>query len=190
MCFLLVEGFHKTKNIKKYIQRMVVFAIIAQIPYAFFMGITEITIGSFNFLFNLCSGLILMLILQKCRQKTIKILGIIGCFIVSFFCDWTIFGLLFILGFYLNYGKIINQLHIFADLSLVCFIGYNILFFFQGGNLTPMFVGLFLTIPILAMYNGEKSRIITPKILCNKYLFYCIYPLQFIFISLLKFLIF
>ena len=31
--FLLIEGFNKTKNIKKYFFRMVIFAIISEVPF-------------------------------------------------------------------------------------------------------------------------------------------------------------
>lgn len=56
-CFQIVVGYSKTRNLLKYILRLVVFAIITQVPYYFFMK--EIGAGfSLNVLCTLVLGLI------------------------------------------------------------------------------------------------------------------------------------
>lgn len=55
-CFQLVVGYSKTKNLLKYITRMLIFALISQIPFAFFAN----EIGSetsLNVMFTLTLGL-------------------------------------------------------------------------------------------------------------------------------------
>jgi hypothetical protein len=46
-----------------------------------------------------------------------------------------------------------------------------------------MQIGVLLPLPILAKYNGEKSRPKTPKILTSKWLFYFFYPLHLVIIA-------
>lgn len=65
-CFLLVNGFEKTSNRKKYLSRLIMFAAISQIPFAMVFSdmnygeITAVTSLSFNYniwlylLFSLC----------------------------------------------------------------------------------------------------------------------------------------
>lgn len=58
-CFQLVVGYDKTRNLSKYISRLLIFAIISQIPYLFFIN----AIGAsfqLNVLFTLSLGLVTM----------------------------------------------------------------------------------------------------------------------------------
>ena len=36
MCFMIAEGYYKTHNVKKYAQRLGIFALISHIPYTYF----------------------------------------------------------------------------------------------------------------------------------------------------------
>ncbi|NFF82380.1 hypothetical protein FDA09_15515 [Clostridium botulinum] len=36
MCYMVVKGYNQTENIKKYLARMFIFALISYVPYVFF----------------------------------------------------------------------------------------------------------------------------------------------------------
>lgn len=59
-CFLVAEGCAYTKDLKKYIGRLAVFALIAQIPYQVFWGMRTGIDSAINSLFRFTSGNVLI----------------------------------------------------------------------------------------------------------------------------------
>ncbi len=67
-CFLLVEGFWKTHNRKKYARNLLLFAIVSEIPFEVsFMG--GLNIGFHNVYWTLLLGLLLMMVLEWIKSK-------------------------------------------------------------------------------------------------------------------------
>ena len=67
-CFLLVEGFWKTHNRKKYALNLLIFAIISEIPFEIsFMG--RLDIGFHNVYWTSLLGLILMMVLEEIKVR-------------------------------------------------------------------------------------------------------------------------
>ena len=62
--FSITEGFNHTKNLKKYLYRLSIFAIVSQIPFMLFMS-TFTSRFSLNILFTLLLGLIAISIYDK-----------------------------------------------------------------------------------------------------------------------------
>ena len=63
--FQLVVGYTYTHNIKKYISRMFIFALISQIPYSIFIHIYTGTYFELNIFFTLTTSLICMYVLSS-----------------------------------------------------------------------------------------------------------------------------
>ena len=62
MCFMIAEGYYKTNNVKKYAQRLGIFALISHIPYTYFhTGKFEI-ISTTSVIFPLFMGLIALIV--------------------------------------------------------------------------------------------------------------------------------
>ena len=59
-CFLLVEGFMHTHNVKKYASRLFVFALISEIPFDLFVSGRIVDTSAQNVYFTLLIGLICM----------------------------------------------------------------------------------------------------------------------------------
>ena len=104
--FQLVVGYTYTHNIKKYISRMFIFALISQIPYSIFIYIYTGTYFELNIFFTLATSLICMYVLSsKNINIYLKLLYISICLIIAYYLkfDYSIFGIsypLFVFVFY------------------------------------------------------------------------------------------
>ena len=104
--FQLVVGYTYTHNIKKYISRMFIFALISQIPYSIFIHIYEGTYFELNIFFTLATSLICMYVLSsKNINVYLKLLYISICLIIAYYLkfDYSIFGILYPLFVFIFY---------------------------------------------------------------------------------------
>ena len=87
--FQLVEGYFKTKDFKKYCKRLLIFAIISEIPYNFIAGLSSI-INPFsqNVLWTMLIGLLVLKIIDKILFQNlnffIKTLGVVFIIIAGY----------------------------------------------------------------------------------------------------------
>lgn len=68
-CFQLVLGYKKTRSLRKYILRLIILAIVSQIPYTLFFN-NFICDKSLNIVFTLLTGLLSISILNFHKDKT------------------------------------------------------------------------------------------------------------------------
>lgn len=169
-CFLLVEGFYHTRDVKKYMKRLAVFALISEIPFDLaFSGRT----GKLAFLlqqnvfFTLLIGLAVlygMNLIEKKYEKRSIIIGLlqglsvlIGCTAAIFLnTDYSFMGVLLIVAFYIFRGNKVL-------LTLALFFVTN----FTGLPLEGL---ASLSVLFILNYNGKKG----PQ--GNKYFYYIFYP--------------
>lgn len=70
-CFLMVEGFYHTRSRMKYIRNLFIFAVISEIPFELsFLG--EMVWGLRNVYWTLLIGMIMLVLLDKIRQRETK----------------------------------------------------------------------------------------------------------------------
>ncbi|ALS01188.1 hypothetical protein ATZ33_07335 [Enterococcus silesiacus] len=160
-CFLLVEGVIHTANTKKYLLRLFLFALIAEIPYDLAFSHQFIDLKNQNVFFTLFIGLIVIIGLKKIQVQSLKS-GILAVIIIGsgiFFAEWLQtdyggwIGVLLIVSFYL-----------FRDEHLIkCIAGALIL-------LQNSLFGLIAFVPIY-FYNGQRGK-------QWKYFFYWFYPVH------------
>lgn len=170
-CFLLVEGFFYTKNVKKYITRCFVFAFISEIPFDMAIYGTVFSQESQNVYFTLALGLCTLYVLEQFKGYEIKnVLGqaiSVGLFaylaqILEVDYHWK--GIIFIVMFY--YCR--NMEKRIRNIIGICFFAYEIT--------APL-----AFIPI-HLYNGKRGK-------QNKYLFYILYPLHLLIYGLIRMLV-
>lgn len=181
-CFVLVEGLHHTRSVKKYLIRLGIFALISEIPFDLAFS-DDIRTGFYlqqNVFFTLFIGLLtiyLMSLLNSNFQKKQLINGllqssiiIIGCAVaILLHTDYTFMGILLIVSFYLfRENKVL--------LALFLFLITNFTGFYLEGLAT-------LSILFILAYNGKKG----PE--GNKYFFYVFYPAHILLLYLIKMLI-
>ena len=167
-CFLLVEGYKYTSNVNRYIKRLLVFALISEIPFdlAFYGGLE---FKHQNIFFTLSIGLIAMYLIDKKEGKyafndTAVFIG--ACIIAMILMvDYSFLGVIYILLFhkvkdYPKNKKLLNVAIIMFLLNLIS-TGWK-----QQFSL--------LAIPIIYLYNGELG----PKNKISQMFFYAAYPLH------------
>ena len=68
-CFLLVEGFQKTHNVKKYLGRMFLFALISEVPFDLALSGRPWNMQYQNVFFTLLIGLLVIVALRLVEQR-------------------------------------------------------------------------------------------------------------------------
>ena len=181
-CFQFVIGYKNTSNLKKYILRMVLFAVIAQIPFMIMVHRMNGEYFSLNIFFEFLLGFAMLYIFDNLDYKIIKWIIIILIMIASHFfhTDYEFYGLLLILGLYIFYDDklgcsfIIIIFSIFSNLKLLQYVGYP--YYSLISIILRMVVGSLAIFPII-FYNNKKG----PSI---KYLFYLFYPIHILLLDL------
>lgn len=166
--FLLVEGYLHTHNLKKYISRLIIFALISEIPFDLVFYNQPIYIGSQNIFFTLLIGLLSIYFIDIFKSKrwigffTSFILCVIAYIIKS---DYSFMGVLIIIGFYIFKNNKLKLILYQALLSINFINPFRLLSF----------------IPI-SFYNGKKGYNI-------KYLFYLFYPVHLLILYIINLVI-
>lgn len=185
MWFFICEGYHYTRNIKKYMLRLLVFAIISHFAYCFAFGINVIpfSTGVFNqtsVIYPLFMSVLVMW-LQDTELKINNFVKSIIIFILvwsAFPADWSCIAVLAIMGMYKNRENLKKQM-----LSMMIWvIVYAIVSFFfvnRVYGIIQLFV--FLVYPLLKQYNGQRG-----KAKWTKWLFYIYYPAHLVIVGILR----
>lgn len=183
--FFIAQGCIYTKNYKKYLLRLFIFALISEIPYDMcfnnygnFININFL--NNTNTIYTLFFGAILIFLYIKIDKINILISTkifiklIFTCIILylaqSLNTDYGAWGILLILGFYLfRKDKLIT---VFTSLFLII---YRYIFYFNF----PLFLFNILPLGLIYFYNNKKG-------LSLKWLFYIVYPLHLAIIYFIK----
>ncbi len=162
--FLIAEGMYYTKNPEKYLLRLGIFAIIAEIPFDLFLKGQMFYFSKQNVFFTLLLGALCIYIHLNVDIVIAKFPLMIAMIYMAEYLqtDYSAGGVIMILAFYFTRGNL---------LSNTCFLaGINYCFYTGNQN-----YGTLAMIPI-AMYNGEKGR-------GNKYFFYWFYPVHLLILK-------
>ncbi len=184
ICYLIAEGFYYTRNRGKYARRLLIFAVISQLPFQYFLTGTPFSIVPLNVLFCLLLGFCALWTLTGKRGNIAKAAITALCIIGSVICDWFVIGVLWILAFGLNRGNFKKQA-IWFSLTAVAF---GMIAPLLTGNLSQlMHLGTLLSLPLLMLYNGKKAGDSTPAWMSNKWIFYAFYPLHLLLLAIMYF---
>lgn len=170
--FQIAVGYTHTKDLKKYMFRLLLFALVSQVPFMLFTSTYDANF-SFNIFFTFLLGICTLYIYDKCNKK---ILGIIAVILVSVIAqlikiDFGAFGILTIFIFYLFKDKKLLMVFYFIPL---CFLKYapdiiNTPYLYK--TYLQLGIATALSIVFILVYNKKQG----PKL---KYLFYVFYPLH------------
>lgn len=181
MAFLLCEGYRHTRSVKKYALRLLLFAIITQVPYMWAL------MNQLNVLFTLLLGLLAITCVERIKNPVLRTLVIAGFTAASVVCDWGLMGVPMVLMYYYIRKKSMKLiLPVMVPFLVMGVTSIEALFsgYLQAlPQLLYVIVGCGLTVPLLGRYQGQRGR---PA----KYLFYIYYPLHIAVLGLARGLLF
>ena len=171
-CFLLVEGFLTTSNVKKYILRLSIFAIISEVPFDLAFFGSPFYIANQNVLFTLLIALLVLIGLKHFTLMPLIQIAVIaaGCALaMAVNCDYGIWGILLPAVFYIYKEKTASK-----------YFWAMLLQFLQGG-IQGYAV---LAMPFILLYKPKQHEKRLPK-----YFGYAFYPAHLIVLYILSLLI-
>lgn len=173
-CFLLVEGFYKTRSRKKYACNLFVFAIISEIPFELsFMG--GLDIGFHNVYWTLLLGMLLMMTLEVVKVRRPDKYNLLALLLLAVFAGTA-------------------QL-VYTDYAAIGVMLIFILYQTRDDRKKQSLLGAVamcyeITAPISFLltyrYNGQRKQ---RKSGLTKYAFYAFYPIHLIILYWVKLLI-
>ena len=186
MCFFMAEGYTYTKSKKKYALRLFVFALLSQFPW-WYLHDNYFTL-SFNMMFTLFLCLCAIFVFDTVENTVMKTALIILICYLTTFCDWHIYAVLWCLVFYKYKDNEYKKFTAFSVVSLFYVFETFIkrLTDYEAGldfavTSSLFTLGVFLSIPLLMMYNGKKGNF-----RMNKWVFYWYYPVHLFIICVIK----
>lgn len=187
MCYFIAEGYHYTKNIRKYICRLFVFAVISHFAYIFasadfvdWKSFIPFYYGNIlnqtSVIWPLAWGLVMLRIVnsEKIPKQWVKTVLILLICLVTFPSDWSCIASLCILAFGTNRGKLRTQ-----SMWLIIYVAiYATVYCFAIDWVYGLVqMGVVLAIPFIKLYNGERGK--NPRVnKIMKWFFYIYYPLH------------
>ena len=185
MWFFVCEGYHYTRDVKKYMLRMGIFAIISHFAYCFGFGISlnPFEGGIFNrtsVIYPLFIAVVVFYIddhsemLKKWQKTAIQTILIFS----AFPADWSCIAVLAVLGMYSARGNLEKQM--LKMLGWVFVYGV-VSWFFVSKIYAKELIGVLMVYPVLKLYNGERG-----KAKWMKWLFYIYYPVHLIIIGIIR----
>jgi hypothetical protein len=197
--FQISEGYVHTKNLKRYFLRLILFALISQIPYYFF---SNMFMGAlcFNIIFSLILGLLAITIfdffhkkgenLSKSKKLNYDLTGLVFVFIIAIITyklnlDYGYYGILLMFIFFIFRNKKIFMNLFSIAITILYYIPFWLSTFYSGNisyisNITYAFLFSLIPLFFINLYNGKQG------IKC-KWLFYIYYPIHISIICLLQY---
>lgn len=164
-CFLIVEGFQHTRDVKKYLKRLGIFALISEIPFDLARSHTFFDFSGQNVMFTLFSGLFAIWCIEKFEQPIYRFVGVVFslAFVFILDTDYSTLGV-----------SVIIILYVLRDFRL-----------FQSLFGAFAFIGSWFAMPafiITYFYNGLKGNLSSKA-------FYWFYPVHLLLYALIAYLL-
>ena len=99
MCWFLVQGFIHTSSRKNYAIRLLIFAVVAQVPYALVRHDVSL-FASLNVIYTLLVSFFVLWVIDSRLETFPKWVIVIALVALSMFGDWAIFAPMMVLFFY------------------------------------------------------------------------------------------
>ncbi len=199
--FQIVMGYKKTHDLKKYIKRLLIFAVISEAAYKWMMWLATKdwlqTLNYFNVYWTFVLGLICLRILSDDKLKGIykgMIVGAICVLCSIIYVDYSFYGIGIMIAYYYLFpfkenkkNELRNSMILIGVLAILAtiFTGFiNI----KTSALLPFFamapygIWLFIGSMIPFLSNGKKG--FSNKFV--KWMFYIYYPLHIIILCLIN----
>ncbi len=161
MFFFVAEGYHHTRNFRRYLGRLFLLAVVSHFAFCYFNMSGFNPFG--NLLFNATSiawplmwGLILLKLWDTERLPQWQKLGItlLAC-LVTFSSDWSCAAPLAILMIGRNRGNFYKQMLWMMLIVTLYALAFSIV---HSQTYGMVHMACWLAVPLLALYNGERGK--------------------------------
>ena len=194
--FLLVEGLSKTSDRRLYLRRMILFAVLTEIPFDLLTSGRPWNIARQSVMVNLLIGFIVILITDYIKQNLDNMIAtLVGIIALAFLgirlvyllnCDMGFYGIAIICFFYICKNVTYNKL-----LQVICCIVF-MMYITADNYLNIMINDLYYSIPdkgfivigviFTWFYNGKRG----PNNIVLKVLYYLYFPLMLLIVYFIK----
>ncbi|WP_026653872.1 TraX family protein [Butyrivibrio proteoclasticus] len=188
MWFFVCEGYFYTKNVKKYMLRLGIFAVISHFAYCFGFGIplNPLTGGIFNrtsVMYPLFIAVVILYMHEHAKfSNALKFIITTVLIFSAFPADWSCIAVLCIVYMYGKRGNLKAQMGIIIGWTFVyALVSY--LFVSKGYAIVQ--IGILMVYPVLYFYNGQRG-----KAKWMKWFFYIYYPLHLAVLGILRLMIY
>lgn len=185
MTFFVAEGYYRTKNVWRYALRLLVWALLSQIPFVFYYHWTHHQRWGISawrptdVIFTLLLGLLALMVWKK--QELFVLIRI---FLIAALCalswaiqsEWAVWGALMVLAFGMFHGCYWKQCIAFFIVvsGFLTQMWFQLFMPYNAKEWLP-YLCVFLPLLILWMYRGKKGG--RPTL---RWMFYVFYPVQFV----------
>jgi hypothetical protein len=181
MMYFIAEGYHHTRDVKKYALRLGIFAVISHFPFYYFsvgkwpVSAAGLRLRPTSVIYTLFLALLAVIVFNNDRLGSIPKTALIVCLCLAATPgDGAFFVVLQVLAFEACRGDFRRQARAYCAIvagSLVL----------SGGFTVPLQYGMFLVVPFLRQYNGTLGGSKH-----SKWFFYVFYPLHLLILGLLR----
>jgi len=183
-CFFTVQAIIYTRNFKKYALRMLIFALISEIPFDLALHRSFYYPESQNVIFTLLMGAVVIYAMDYFWKSNynpiLKLIAMIAIIYVGYKlafilrADYKGDGIIAIVFLYLAKDSKIST-------CLALLIAFYFEFIVYGYVMHISYGFVYLSIPLIMLYNGQRGK-------QNKWLFYIFYPAHLLLIYILELL--
>ncbi len=187
MCFMIAEGYHYTSNRKKYLIRLLVFAVISHLPYNLAMGFALSPLKATSAIWALAMGLVALMAVKNEKLHPVLRIAVLGiCCVLAYTANWNYIAVLWIVAFGIFHGHRGKQLLAFIVIGMVLHISQQFAPVLLGRVSLADFtqwhqVCIFLAVPLLALYDGSRRC----KSKWFSWGFYILYPAHLLILYVL-----
>ncbi len=167
--FLIAEGFLHTNSVRVYFWRLMIFGLLSQVPFGYYLHLAGHNPYVLNVFFTLILGLVALMLITSKQTTLIKSLGLVGVSILSlvFNPSYSLYGVLTVVA------SFVYQRHPIFGISLLVILP---VLESLGQGYLPQNFAILSIFPIL-LYIGQKGTHI------SKWWFYAFYPVHFIVLT-------
>ena len=171
-CFMLVEGFFKTRSRKKYLLNLLIFGVISEVPFDMFTTASFFNMNWNNVMFTLALVLITIWSIDILKEKMQKLPKALWYFVSLLIVTIMCIAAMFLALDYEHHAILMGYFfYLFHDMRL-----FAILFGYASMYTQPWaLLGFGLTLT----YNGQRGK-------QNKWLNYWFYPAHLLILGILR----
>lgn len=192
--FLIAEGYAHTSNLNRYMGRLLLWAVLTEVPFDMVFYGKPLMWGHQNVLWTFLLGLLVIRFYERYRDdgdwfgRTVSVLGSVvmaGVFGIFSMCDYEAVGVLTVFLFHVTRdyrlsGKVIQAVCLF--LLSMSMVPATMLFEIAGTRIpAPEQVFCLLALPFIWLYNGRPGY----RAKWFQWACYAFYPVHLIVISVL-----